>query len=430
MSAPISNGRDSSPFSVGGVLGLVLFGAVVFIALLWMIGAGMTGGSTNNGGGHAGGKGLNGYAALVQLLNKRGYTTSLSRSEATLDDPGLLILTPPQNAKGADIERIVAKRRYIGPTIVISPKWVAASAANATGAKPGWVALVGTAAPEWRGFLDEVSVVIEPRGKRWSTRDASGELPAPATVETGAGQGLEPLVINDSRGILAAYVQDEGNYPSLERIALNPAWEAGDDEDRYPLILVFEPDLLDNYGMARKENAVLADRLISAALGGTKGNVAFDVTLNGLGRSANLLTLAFTPPYLAATLCLLLAALAAAWRAFLRFGPALATARAIAFGKRPLVANAAGLIRRTRRLHLIARPYADHLRERIARTLGLPRHATPEATEAAIDKALALRLPGSEPFSSLAARLRSSAKPLAILRAAQALHSLERTLTR
>lgn len=422
------NERTASPFSVGAALGLVLFGAVVFVALLYMIGTG-TAGATNNGGAHAGGKGLNGYAAFADLLGRRGYTVSLGRTEARLDDPGLLILTPPANAKGEEIEKIVAKRRWIGPTIVISPKWTAVPASAAEKTRRGWVQLVGTAAPEWPGFLDEISVRIGPAGGVWSAPGLSGRLPAPAHVETGSGRGLEPLVIDRDGGILAAYVQDNGYYPALERIALDKAWEAEDlDEDLYPLILVFEPDLLDNYGMARRENAALADRLVGAALARSPRAVAFDLTLNGLGRSNNLLTLAFTPPYLAATLCLLLAALAVGWRAFLRFGPALAAVREVAFGKRPLVSNAAGLIRRTRRLHLITAPYADHLRERTLRTLGLTRQPSPEATEAAIDKALAVRLPDSEPFSVLAGRLRAERRPPAILRAAQALHSLERTL--
>lgn len=432
MSERASISISANPFSVRGVLALVLFGAAVFVALLWMIGAGMTAPSGNNGGAHAAGKGLTGYAGLVQLLERRGYKVSLSRSEATLDDPGLLVLTPPQDAKGADIDKIVAKRRHIGPTIVVSPKWVALPVpANAAKGNPGWVVLGGTAAPNWPGFLDKVGVAIGRSPKRWSAVGLSGELPVPATVETGAGRALEPLVMDQKGGILAAYLQDDGFYPALEPLAIEVAGGRGEDEDLFPLIIVFEPDLLDNYGMARRENAQLADRLVAAALaGGSPKTVIFDVTLNGLGRSPNLLTLAFTPPYLAATLCLLLAALAAGWRAFLRFGPPLAATRAIAFGKRPLVSNAAGLIRRTRRLHLVTRPYADHLRERIARTLGLPRAASPEAAEAAIDKALALRAPGSEPFSALAARLRATRRPAHILRAAQALHSLERTLSR
>lgn len=421
---------NANPFSARGVLAMVLLGAAIFVALLWMIGAGLTAPSGNNGGAHAAGKGLNGYAALVQLLDKRGFTTSLSRSAATLDDPGLLILTPPHNAKGAEIEAIVSKRRRIGPTLVITPKWQVRSAAEAKGGKRGWVQLGAATTPNWPGFMDEIGVAVGRSPKRWSAAGLTGELPVPATIETGAGEGLEPLVMDQNGGILAAYFQDQGRYPALEELALDRHWEGDGKTQVYPLILVFEPDLLDNYGMARRENAQLAEQLIAAALSDSPRRVAFDVTLNGLGRSPNLLTLAFTPPFLAATLCLLLAALALGWRAFLRFGPPLAGARTIAFGKRPLVANAAGLIRRTGRLHLITGPYADHLRERIARTLGLPRQPGPQAAEAAIDQALAQRLPDAPPFSILAARLRAERRSLAILRAAQELHSLERKVHR
>lgn len=421
---------NANPFSARSVLVLVLLGAAIFVGLLWMIGSGMTAPSGNNGGGHAAGKGLNGYAALVQLLDKRGFKTSLSRSAATLDDPGLLILTPPHNAKGAEIAAIVSKRRHIGPTLVITPKWQVQSAANAKGGKRGWVQLGQATTPNWPGFMDEIGVAIGRSPKRWSAAGLSGELPVPATTETGAGGGLEPLALDQNGGILAAYLQDGGYYPALEDLALERRWEGDGKTETYPLILIFEPDLLDNYGMAREENARLAERLVAAALSDSPRRVAFDVTLNGLGRSPNLLTLAFTPPFLAATLCLLLAALAVGWRAFLRFGPPLTGGREIAFGKRPLVSNAAGLIRRTGRLHLITGPYADHLRERIARTLRLPRQPTPQAAEAAIDQALAQRQPDAPPFSTLAARLRAERRPLAILRAAQDLHSLERTLRR
>lgn len=418
--------QTGTPFSVRGVLVMVLLGAAVFVGLLWMIGSGMTAPSGNNGGGHAAGKGLNGYAALVDLLDKRGYKASLGRSTARLDDRGLLVLTPPHSAKGAELEDILAKRRHVGPTLIVTPKWMVQSAADAKGGKRGWVQLNGATSPNWPGFLDQVTVGIRPGDRRWTGLGLTGQLPVPASVQTGSGRGLEPLVMDGNGGMLAAYIQDDGYYPALEDVALDPQWEPGDEDDLYPVILVFEPDLIDNYGMARRENAQAAERLFAAALSGSPREVVFDVTLNGLGRSPNLLTLAFTPPFLAATLCLLLAAVALGWRAFLRFGPPRAPAREIAFGKRPLVSNAAGLIRRTGRLHLVTGPYADHIRERLARGLGLPRQRDAHAAEAAIDQALARRWPDSEPFSVLAARLRAERRPHAILRAAQALHSLER----
>ena len=125
-----------------------------------------------------------------------------------------------------------------------------------------------------------------------------------------------------------------------------------------------------------------------------------------------------------------MAALAVGWRAFLRFGPPRTGSRAIAFGKRALVANAAGLIRRTGRLHLVAPPYADHARDRIVRALALPRMADAAAAEAAIDRAVAARMPGATPFSITAARLRAARRPHDMVQAAKDLHALERMLTR
>ena len=118
----------------------------------------------------------------------------------------------------------------------------------------------------------------------------------------------------------------------------------------------------------------------------------------------------------------------AGWRAFLRFGPPRQGARAIAFGKQALISNAAGLIRRTRRFHLVSGPYADQVRERLARSLALPRTADAMASEKLIDRAVAGRTERENAFSVLAARLRAARRESDIVRAAQDLHSLERTL--
>lgn len=434
------NGQSPPVFSRGAVLGLVLFGAFTFVALLWMIGSGMASGSANNGDAHAGGKGLNGYAALATWLERRGHGVRLSRSAGALDDPGLLVLTPSPQQDGQELAQIVAARRWTGPTMVILPKWLAVAVPQGTPqARKGWVELIEPATPEWPGFLDDVAVMIGRAGDgragdsgEWLADGVAGRLPRPDTVLSGQGPRLVPLAVTRGDGrILAAYVQDDGVYPALEERVTDGLKPVGADEALYPLILVFEPDLLNNMAFATPESARFAERLFGAALATAQDEtVIFDLTLNGLGRSANLLTLAFTPPYLAATLCLLIAAIAAGWRAFLRFGPARREGQAIAFGKAALVANAAALIRRAGRLHLVASPYADAARERLSRALALPRGTDAAAAEAAIDRALASRHAGSEPFSRVAARLRDARRPHDMLKAAQDLHALERTLTR
>lgn len=433
--------RAASPFSPRIVLAMVLFGAAVFVLLLWMIGSGMTSGDANDGGGHVGGKGLNGYAALAELLEKQGYTVERSRSEAALDKQSLLVLTPPAFADGEQLNTIIERRRYMGPTLLVLPKW-GASAVPASlapkGTKKGWVMLGGEMGPIWaddlpqaHGDLDARVDELKGAAARWSGLGHDGKLPDPRLVQSITNGGLQPLVRDGKGQVLAAYVDDGGYYPDLADAAGADYGEGEDEnEDKYPLVIVAEPDLLDNYGMADRSRAMLALELFRIIDGGEEFAVSFDMTQNGLGRSANLLTLAFTPPFLAGTLCLILAALALGWRAFNRFGPARLGARAIAFGKRALVANAAGLVIRSRRLHLVSAPFADAARERLAHALALPRHADAAATEAAIDRALASRDPTATPFSVRAAAMRAARGAHAMLRAAQDLHALERTLKR
>jgi hypothetical protein len=433
-STPIAVGAN--PFSRWAVLAIVLLGAGLGVALLYMIATGTGMGSANDGGAHAEGKGLNGYAALAGYLERRGYAVSRVRNEGALTRPGLLVLTPPAGAEGKEIDKIVAQRRTIGPTLVIAPKWQAMPVSRrdrSSGAKDGWVRLWGNRPPNWPGFLDTLSVRVTPLSTAqagWQGAGLAGALPA-RMVLSGAGTGLVRIVASrDDKLTLAGYMDDGGTYPGLDALAQDRVLHAGERQGRYPIILVFEPDLIDNYGMARFENARLAEALVRASGVPAGGPVVFDMTLPGYAGAQNLLTLAFTPPFLAATLCLLLAALVVGWRGFLRFGPPLAPDRVIAFGKRALVSNAAGFVRRSRRLHLLGGPYADRIRDRLAAALALPRTLDPAGTDAAIDRALAARSPETEPFSVTAARLRAARRPTDLLKAARDCHALERMLTR
>ncbi len=486
----MSGGR-SGPFSPRVALVLVLGGALAFIALLWAVGSGMADPEPQPSGAHVGGKGLTGFAALSDYLKARGFEVAQTRTRGPQRRGGLLVLTPQHRTKAADLTRVINDHRQYGPTLLIMPKWVAApfpptaSAVNPK-VKPGFVQLMYPMPPKWEGFHDEVSVEVsglpgKAEGQTWFGMDQSAALANPKVVVSGKGRSLVPLVnAGTDRRMLAGYFSDS-NYPGLAPYALAaperedeaaednepaPAAVAAEGDDPtavmadpdpdvapdeatndetapivvappaapvaaapvYPVIVVFEPDLLNNYGFAHQQNALLAEALVRGSLGGDSKQVVFDLTLAGYGRSESLLELAFTPPFLAATLCLLLAAAVALWRAYHRFGPPLLAGRSIAFGKRALVGNAAGLLRRAKRLHLLGAPYADAARERLVKALALPHRLDPAAAEAAIDRALLARTGSAEAFSSAAAALRAARRPRDMLRAAQTLNFLERTL--
>lgn len=421
--------RRANPFTPRTVLGLLLVGGLALLVLLYAIGAGLDGRRDRDGGSHAAANGLNGYAGLVSLLQKRGEDVSLARSEARLDDEALLILTPGFGTDPEKLAEIIDARRYQGPTMVVLPKWAGlpASQLQLKGAKEGWVVLGGASAADWMGEVEGFKGTEVSLGKAtgWKGLGLSGKLPDPDRITWMKGGPFAPLVTAEGR-TLVAYWQDDGAYPVLSEQAgiAAPDPDSEDvDGDKWAVVIVAEPDLLNNYALADQTRARMAVALVQASKEGQEIPIVFDLTLAGLGRSENLLTLAFEPPFLAATLCLLLAALVIGWRAFRRFGPPLAGEAASVLGKRQLAVNGAALIQRTGRWHLLGGPYAALVANRVARLLAL-RGGDEAALLAALD-----RRGLAADYTRHITTLRRATRPADLLRAAAALRTIERTLT-
>ncbi|UYV16868.1 DUF4350 domain-containing protein [Porphyrobacter sp. ULC335] len=435
--------KGGGAFSKAGVFALVAGGFALFLAALYLIGAGEEfADQRGNGQAHAAATGLNGYVGLVRLAEAKDYSVDRSRSPEGLETDGLLIIAPTPNTEAEAIAEILEKRAYLGPTLVIMPKWSAIPPPPLLPSeardkfKPGWV-MLGPANPsdwpeelpgqysfkhkvfpETKITVPDVAMGVGPAKPakptppgRWSGMGQAGALPASPTLYA------EPIaphdaLITDSAGRVLAYT-------------VVPYANGEPDEEAYPVMFIAEPDLVNNYGLADPARAAAAIALVDElTYDGEIDYITFDMTLNGFGAAENLLTLAFRPPFLAATLSLLVALLIVGWRAFMRFGPAASPAGPdIAFGKRQLIANGAGLIIRARRFRLLAKPYAALSARRLAERLGLSR-AEPEA----IDDALARRLPMEEPFTRRAARMEAATKPADILAAAQSLDDLNAKL--
>jgi len=433
----------SEPFSRGGLLALIGVGFAVLFAILYLLAVGDIGpDDSNNGGAHAGAKGLNGYSALVDLVRADGFDVTVSRQPTNLETGDILVLTPPRRTAPEDLLKIIEEREFTGPTLVILPKWGAlpsrfmGDVKDPDKVRDGWVVLGGIGAPRWaneeRGLL---ALGVEKQGeapestlaglraeenndkqpgpqrpfKRFETRETiagiEGALPTNAGLFANPEGAHVPLVI-DEDGETIALAMDWGGYGDGEEI-----------RDANWLVFVIEPDLVNNWGLADPARALTAISIIRSMGYGEQGAVVFDLTLNGFGGTINLLTLAFQPPFLAATICLLLAMFIIGWRAFLRFGPSVARGREAAFGKARLVSNGADLIVRAGRLKLLSEPYITLSARRIARSLGLPR-----AEPSAIDTALAVREPGAPSFTETAQALRDASSAAEIVRAARALN--------
>lgn len=463
----IGTAHRASPFSKRTVFALVVASFLAFIALLALIGDGQTSRQSNDGGSHAAANGLNGYAGLVELLRSQGRDVSVSRTPSSMDTYGLLVLTPPMNADPEEIQKILEDRFYQGPTLIILPKWYAQrlndDITDDVRIEDGWVNLSFAAKPSWIDGLEEPYwlAVQQPWTEEMKRLERELErrqdAAQKANADDEAASRAKIMALYRERRDLHKKLPDvawsglglggalpEGRYNAIKEtpghtplistsdgMTLVTAVTGEEDSDfwidAYPVTIVIEPDLMNNYGLSDRDRAAAALAIIDQLNYNEYGDeeIIFDVTLNGLGGSENLLTLAFRPPFLAATLCLIFALIIVGWRAFLRFGPAFAEEQSIAFGKHRLVSNGAGLILRARRLGLLAEPYIALTNRRLAARLGMPR-----ADHQTISETLSRRFPNEEPLINRANALRDARKPKDILRAARSLKELERKLER
>ncbi len=367
--------QQANPFSRLTIIIMVVIGFAAFVALLAGMGLGEKLAPTNNG---QASNSIVGYKALANLMEKTGATVQYSRNKAGHDNPGLLILTPHPYSDAQELADVVHNRSYVGPTLVILPKWAAVPMPTL---KQGWVARAGTLPPDASQALikeiADVEIEVPEQAKANSTSKAvtvvAGSPKIPPQPVTISGDYIRTVVREPKSGrALAAYLDDGGTYAQLD--GLDPSQITNEEEidpNYYPILFVADADLLNNAGMADKETAKHALALINAMSAGDNQTVTFDLTFNGLGAADNLLTLAFEPPFLPATLCLIAAAIAAAWMAFFRFGPPLRQQRSIDYGKTALVNNSAGFINRIQRQYLVAEPYADMVRDEALTEIGI-----------------------------------------------------------
>ena len=421
---------QANPFRRTTIMLMFAVGFAAFLALLYGLGLGDPRGSGKNGEAHGASNSVVGYKALSNLLEKTGVPVQYSRSQAGMDNDGLLILTPGPFTPAEEIDAVVRQRVYIGPTMIILPKWQVSSSPDL---RKGWVhrgdPWGGEYGAQMLEDLADVAIGIDDKaeGRKSVVSAVGGRLKAPERPVVIEGDMVRTIVRGpSSKGALVAYLDDGGVYAQLDRLDESRITDEEEiDESLYPVVIVADADLLNNGGIADKATARHALALISAASTASDGGVTFDLTFNGLGRTENLLTLAFTPPFLSATICLIVAALAAAWMTFNRFGPPVTEKRSIDFGKAALVNNSAAFIGRMQRSYLVTDPYAEMIRTQSAEATGI----SPQASEQEIHQRLdALGESGGNRFSALFHQLIRARKPKEIADGAAALHAWKKEI--
>lgn len=379
----MSASAQNNPFALRTVVILVALTVVGFIAYVLLAAYGPDLRPARNGGAHALSNSAVGMSGVVELIKLRGGSVDVVRREADLDGPGLLVVTPLPTTSPEELRELLDRRTDL-PTLIVLPKWIVREMAN----RPAWVEAFGTIPEAFvTRVLGELDVeVVDPGGRG---------------LRTIGGDGVEALFPGPDGGALLAEIGTSSHY------------------------VLADPDVINNHGLATAAGAQRALEVLEYVAPPDEP-ITFDVTLVGLGGSPNLLRLAFEPPFLPLTLCLIAAAALAVLHALRRFGPPLREERAVAFGKRAIAENGAALLRLARRRHRTGERYAMLTRDAVAAATGAPPGLTGEALDAYLDR---LDREG-EPFSSIAERANAAPDTRRLLAAARDLYHWRRTVTR
>ena len=361
VAAPRLDARDGDRvlFSPGVVLGMVLAGVFAFSALVVLSTYAPDLQSGDDGRAHALSRSAVGYGGMVRLLRDMGEPVLVARRSQRDQAPALVVLTPDTGvAPQAYLDAVVVP----ATTLVVLPKWRG-------GPDPrhqGWVGgLKPLAANDLTPLLKTMNLgkaitAIDQTTAARRLTGAPGSVMAGLTFETGPVRKLRTLSGPD----LVPVLTDEHGRVVLARRGDMKAYVLSD------------PDLLNTMGLKDARTARSGARMLQtlrddAIQRDSSRMIAFDVTLNGFSRSRGVLKLAFEPPFVGATLCLVAAALLMGLHAAARFRAVRRGERALALGKDALIDNSAGLIRMARREPAMAPRYAELQRAAAVRALGI-----------------------------------------------------------
>jgi hypothetical protein len=263
-----------------------------------------------------------GHRALIELLGKLDVPVVVSRNNSAVkSQKGLLIIAEPKQSE-KEAERLRTLVQSAPNILVVLPKWY-----GFVGHKREWIASADMLpAADVEAVMTAIDlsngrtpISRAPMPVAWRTHDG---FPRPS-IQQPQSISLDEVepVIDDGTTALLGHFEHDGKQ----------IWVLAD------------PDVLNNAGLRKRENAELAIMLIDKLRDG--GPVVFDETVHGHVQTPSLLRVLFGFPLVLATIQVLVCALLAIWAAMVRFGPRRAAPPPLAPGKDFLIANTAALLR-------------------------------------------------------------------------------------
>ncbi len=404
------SGQKTGAFSKRTALVIILVGVFTFSAFIVLSAYAPKLREGTDGGTHALSKGATGFAFIAELLKRSGVETLAPRGAIFDATDGVLVYTPREFDA-------LEKNGALDPyqiTVIVAPKW---STVNDPPPR-GWVRKLNTKQPRDLSFEFE--------GEKFSV--SFSRIPGTTNVTLQAVDSYGGVILEPVGSAAIGEIDRLQYLPQND--ALEPMIAANGGQTLIaklkdaPVYIISDPDLANTHGLTDEARARLAAEFFNYARAG--GPVIFDLTLHGIERTRNVVRLMLEPPFLAATLCVLLATLLLALKAAARFGPARSSARAFEAGKSALADNSAALVRMARRETAFGGRYAELTRRRIAEAIGAPKNISHHDLDRLVKKIAK----NDQDFETLAERLKSSDNSAYFVKTAKRLYQIKKEIVR
>ncbi|WP_372782835.1 DUF4350 domain-containing protein [Phenylobacterium sp.] len=353
MSATEAPAGPPQAFSPRTILALVIVGLMSFSALAVLAAYAPELRGATDPAAHALSASAVGFKGVTVMLKAEGAPVVISRTSprGRRPDPALLVLTPTIETSAKDLAPFANQPSML----IVLPKWLA----EPQPLHPGFVDKAGISensnhATQMLSAYSPATEVGHRTGRSRPSLYGAGAVFAPGTflrldaidgLQTISGSGWEPMLVDEQGSVVLAR-----------------------SKKHFEVVVLADPDLLNNQGLAGLGNARAGMAILNTLR--DESGLRFDVTLNGYARGRGIGRMMLEPPWLAATLCGVAAALLMGLHGLARFGPTLARGRAIALGKRALVDNSAGLVRMAGREAELAPAYAALTKTMVGKVAG------------------------------------------------------------
>jgi len=288
--------------------------------------------------------------------SKAGTSGLLIIAEPTLTDTASLYTGLFDRMLRQSHTRIIVLPKWRGIPLVGSSMWVEAMVLMNKEAASSVLEALGIEARVVR--ITDSTVTLN-----WD-RNSYGVAPQLLAPQLMAGDQVEPLIACDEGTLLGAVKSGHTNYAGVT-------------------VILSDPDLIANHGLARGDNALLAVRIVDHLR--NDGGVVLDETIHGFSLRRSIWRSFFEYPLILVLLQVFLLAGVILWTASIRFGSPIRYDRRIASGKGYLIQNTASLLRHgAHHRYLIGRYFNSSIRH-VAQNLHLSGWATTGDTIARLD---------------------------------------------